>query len=115
ELEHAEQNGARGICIHEESRGRAPAQRVVNEARDGGPVRGARKPVMQAPVLQGGGRGLPRGFDRLEYLDGRGEACPRIHGSASRMRTINIAHMTASTIAPARNTVPRRGTLLSVT
>ena len=115
ELEHAEEDRARRLLAHEERRRRAPAQRVVDEARDRGAVAGAGEAVGKAPVLERvGGRPMAR-LDIGEDFDRRGDARSWRHGSPSRMRTAKTAHMIASTIAPARNSRPRRGTWLSVT
>ena len=63
----------RGILHEPASRG-LPAERVVDEARDGGAVLRAGEAVGQAPVLEGVGRRPAAGLDIAQDLDGGGEA-----------------------------------------
>ena len=95
---------------------RTPAQRVVDEARDGGAVAGAGEAVRQAPVLERvGRRPVPRRRCRRGPRSRQRGARRASCAGPSRMRTAKMIHMRASTIAPARNSMPRRGTSLSVT
>ena len=51
-LEHAEQNRARRVVAHQAGARRAPPQRVVDEAGDGGAVAGAGEAMRQPPALE---------------------------------------------------------------
>ncbi len=113
EPQHAEQHGARALIAHDIGARRPPAQRVVDEAGDRGAVAGAGEAVRKPPVLERiGGRPPPR-LDIGDDLDGGREAGAGRH-KPTRRRTMKIAHITASTTAPAANTANRRASRLLV-
>ena len=105
--QHAKRHAARAVVAHHEGRRCLPPERVVDEARDGGPVAGAGEAVRQAPVLQRIGRRTTPRADVGENFDGSRKACaggheeiPH-HGRPSMIFTMKISHITSSTIAPA--------------
>src|SRR5262249_23998886 len=115
EPQHAEDGRARTLFAHDVGARGPPGQRIVTEARARRAVGGAGEAVHQAPVLERIGRRPPAPFDIGDDLDGGGEAGAGRHQIPSRMRTMKISHMAASTSAPRPKTGPRRRTSLSVT
>ena len=87
--------------------GRAPTQRIVDQAGNRGAVTRAGEAVREPPVLERiGRRPVPR-FDVGNDLDGSGEPGGGCHQMPRRMRTMKIAHISMSTIAPTMNALPR--------
>ena len=64
----------------------------------------------KAPVFERVNRRPPPPLDVGDDFDRGSDAGARRHPSPSRMRTMKITHITASTTAPAPNKVPRLGT-----
>ena len=114
EPQHAEHQGARRLVAHQESRRGLAPKRVIDDARDGGAIARAGEAVRQAPVLERIGRGPALRLDLGEHLDGCGKAGAGGH-MPTRMSSMKLPHMMASTIAPRMKAGPRRRTLLSVT
>src|SRR5262249_20634456 len=79
EPEHAEEDRARCLLVHDPGGRRAAAQRVVDEAGNRGAIARAGKAMRKPPVLEGiDGRAAARG-DIGEHLDRGGQAGGRRH------------------------------------
>src|SRR5262249_48615878 len=113
--QHAEHESAWRPLPHDMGARCAPAQRVKDKTSDRRTVTRPCKPMGEPPILERVSHGTAPRFDIGHDLDGGGETGGRRHPSPSRMRTAKMTHIAASTTMPARNTAPRRGTLLSVT
>jgi hypothetical protein len=74
EPQHADDEAAWALVGHDPGGGGAPAQGVVDEAGDGGPVARSGEAMGEAPILQGVGGGAAARGDIGEDLDGGGEA-----------------------------------------
>ena len=76
---------ARGLCLaHEPGRRGLAAQRVIDEAGNGGAIAGAGKAMREAPILERIGRRTPPRFDVGKNLDGGGKSGRRRHAARAR-------------------------------
>ena len=98
--QHPEQHRARRFGAHDPGRRRLAAQRVIDEARNGGAIPRAGEAMREAPVLQRLRGGAAARLDIGKDFDRGREPCARGHGSASRMRIMKMTHITIKTIAP---------------
>ena len=107
---------ARGRRLAHQERGRSPApQCIVDEAGDRRPVARAGEAMGKPPVLQRIRRRPAARLDIGQHIDGGGEAGGGRHQTPRRTRTMKIAHITISTVAPEMKIKPRLRTSLSVT
>ena len=90
EPQHAEHVGARRLRAHQPGRRGLAAERVIDEAGDGGAVAGAGEAVAKAPVLQRVGGGAAAGVDVGEDLDGGLNAGGRDHDASLAVRGAKI-------------------------
>ena len=112
--QHAEDGRAWRLGAHHKGGGGLAAQRVIDQAGDGGAVAGTGKAVRKAPILERSGRRTTLNLDIPENLDGGGNTRGWRHGRPSMMRTMNMIHMIVSTIALAMKDGPRRTSRLLV-
>jgi hypothetical protein len=74
QAQRADQHGAGRLIAHDPGRGGAAAERVVDEARDRGPVARAGEAVGEPPILERVGGRSAAGRDVGQDLDGGGAA-----------------------------------------